>query len=242
MSTDEKHIVRRELQHGKIAYKFQWNVTNHERLGKTTGDLAALWAHLNTIVEGKIPSEPFTSPFYRRASSLRLKKMSNATKIGLRNRFLRKGLISENVNDDLVKKIREYHRLRGDKSYSSDHSILTEFLNHDPQTLAIEVPVWSEQEGLSGHIDLVRFVNGTIEIADYKPGPMERTKSRFLNAVPQIAAYGEMMAHHLAATLRSAIEAPLLPKIQCSIFDTHSCWHFGAEMFVNLRAANLLDE
>lgn len=242
MESGEQRIIKRDLQHGKVAYGFQWNVTNHERLGNTTGDLAALWAHLTGIVQGKYPSDRFTDPFYRRASSLRLKKMTSAAKIGLRNRFLRRGIVQESVNDELVRLIREYHRLRGDKTYSSDHGILVEFLYHDPNTIAIEVPVWSDGEGLSGHVDLIRYVDGVIQVADYKPGPLEKTKNRFLEAVPQIAAYGEMMAHHLSSTLRSAIDAPLLPKISCAIFDTHSCWKFGAEMYVHLKAANLIAE
>ena len=160
--------------------------------------------------------------------------MPKATKIGFRMRLMRSGTITQNIEDDLVTKLREYHRNRNDLSYSSDHGILQEFLQNDPLTLAIEVPVWSERYKITGHIDLIRYVDGYIQISDYKPGTLESTQRRFLDSMPQVAAYGEMMALHLANTLREFLDAPLLPKIRCCIFDTHSCWEFGAQMFIQL--------
>jgi hypothetical protein len=112
--------------------------------------------------------------------------------------------------------------------------VLPDFLQEDSNSIAIEVPVFTERYRLSGHIDLVRFVDGHVQVCDYKPGPLDSTKKRFLESIPQVAAYGEMMTHHLAGTLRAALDAPFLPTVRCAIFDTHSCWHFGADMFVNL--------
>ena len=240
MPPNADDIVRRDYQHGRVAYAFQWNMSNHLVLGNKKGDLAALWAHLKTIQAGKIPEVLFNDPFYTRASRLRLAKMSKAKKVGFRKQLERTEAISQKVDDDLVLKLRDYHRSRNDRSYSSDHGILKEFLNNDPQTIAIEVPVWSERYRITGHIDLIRFVDGCIQVSDYKPGTLVSTKTRFLNSLPQVSAYGEMMAIHLAGTLRAALDAPLLPKISCSIFDTHSCWHFGAEMFVQLQETGML--
>ncbi|MHA2068325.1 MAG: PD-(D/E)XK nuclease family protein [Candidatus Thorarchaeota archaeon] len=234
MSSRESEITRREFKHGKVAYGFLWNKSNHESLGNHEGDLAALWAHLSSISSGKVPSEPFTDPFYARASSLKFPKMNAAKKAAMRNKLMRMGSVTRLSESDLIDKLREYHRATNDLSYSADHKIVREFLYHDPSTIAIEVPVWSDRYRLSGHIDLLRFVDDTVEVCDYKPGPLKSTGNRFLESMPQIAAYGEMMAHHLAGTLRSALNAPLLPKIRCCIFDTHACWVFGAEMYVTL--------
>ncbi len=233
-------IVRRDYQHGRVAYAFQWNMANHLALGKDKGDLASLWAHLKTIQAGKIPEQIFSDPFYTRASRLRLSEMSRAKKVGFRKQLLRTGAVKKIIDDDLVLKLRDYHRARNDLSYCSDHGILQEFIHQDPNTLAIEVPVWSERYKVTGHIDLIRFVDETIQISDYKPGSLESTNRRFLDSIPQVAAYGEMMALHLAGTLRSALEAPLLPAIECCIFDTHSCWKFGAELFVRLHETDML--
>jgi hypothetical protein len=233
-------ILRREFQHGRTAYGFQWNIAHHKDLGHEEGDLSSLWAHLNSIHIGKVPQLPFDDPFYNRASKLRLSEMSPAQKVGLRKKLERSGKIETNVSDELVKLLREYHRSRNDLSYSAGHDIMKEFLLRDPNTIAIEVPVWSERYRLTGHIDLVRVVDGVVYVCDYKPGPLERTKKRFIDSIPQVSAYGELMTHHLAGTLHSAFEEPLLPKVKCSIFDTHACWHFGAELFVQLETTGMI--
>ncbi|MFW9800677.1 MAG: PD-(D/E)XK nuclease family protein [Candidatus Thorarchaeota archaeon] len=234
MTAGGDEIARREYRHGKVAYGFQWNKTHHEILGKNEGDLASLWAHLTLISSGRVPSEPFTDPFYARSSGLKLTKMKAARRVALRKRLIRAGSVVQSIENDLVQRIREYHRARNELSYSADHGILKEFLHRDPDTIAIEVPVWSDRYRLSGHVDLIRYVDGRIQVCDYKPGPLDSTPNRFLESLPQVSAYGEMMAHHLAGTLRSALNAPLLPNIQCCVFDSHSCWEFGAEMFVTL--------
>lgn len=242
MSKRGDDIVRRDFQHGRLAYGFRWNRSSHERLGNQTGDGASLWAHLTTIHSGKIPDRPFTDLFYTRASSLKLKKMSRAGKVHLRKRLERNGSLSCSVDNDIVQKIRQYHRNRSDNSYRADHGIVPDFLEDDPLSVAAEVPVWSDRYKLSGHIDLIRIIDGTIQVCDYKPGTLDSTSNRFLNSIPQVAAYGEMITHHLASTLREALEATLLPKVKCCIFDTHSSWHFGAEMFITLDASGNLSD
>jgi hypothetical protein len=242
MNDENEHIVRRDFQHGKLAYGFQWNVGNHKRLGKNKGDLASLWAHLLTLQQGKIPEAPFTDPLYTRASRLRLKKMSAAARVGLRRKFFKSGKVIKSIDNPLIELIRNYHVLRNDNSFCADHTILKEFIESDENTIAIEVPVWSERYNITGHIYLVRFCDDTIQVCDYKPGSLETTTRRFMQSLPQVSAYGELMAIHLANTLRSAFDAPTLPNIQCCIFDTHSCWTFGAELFVTLQAAGLLED
>ncbi|MGM0687857.1 MAG: hypothetical protein ACQET3_12860, partial [Promethearchaeati archaeon] len=66
------------------------------------------------------------------------------------------------------------------------------------------------------------------------------TATRFTKSIPQVAAYGEMMAHRLAVPLREALDASRLPAIECCIFDSHSCWKFGAELFINLLASEMI--
>jgi hypothetical protein len=84
-------IVRRDYQHGKVAYAFQWNTSNHLRLGNQIGDLASLWAHLKTIQTGKIPEALFSDPMFTRASRLRLVSMPPSKKVGLRKQLERTG-------------------------------------------------------------------------------------------------------------------------------------------------------
>ncbi|TFG07116.1 hypothetical protein EU538_09225 [Candidatus Thorarchaeota archaeon] len=241
MTSDDSDIVGREYRQGKVAYGFQWNRSNHQALGNTQGDLAALWAHLESATRGTIPEIPFADPFYTRASSLKLVKMSPASHVGFRRRLMKSGNIRKSVDNDLVTMIRDFHRAIDDLSYCADHGILKEFLSKDPMTLAIEVPVWSDHYQLSGHIDLVRYSEAMIQVCDYKPGPLESTKKRFFDSLPQVSAYGEMMTYHLASTLRSALDAPILPRVSCCIFDSHSSWHFGSELFVTLEKTGKID-
>jgi len=237
----QSDIVRRDFSQGKIAYSFQWNRGNHEALGRAEGDLASLWAHLTTISRGVIPEAPFTNPFYTRASSLRLEKMKTTAKTGFRNRLLKSGLVKSDIDHEIVRKLREYHRDRHEATYCAEHAILQDFLHRDPCTIAIEVPVWSERYKLSGHVDLLRAVDGMVQVCEYKPGPLDSAQDRFLSSLPQAAAYGEMVTHHLASTLHNALAGSLLPKVHCCIFDTHSSWHFGAEMFVTLEATGKIN-
>ncbi len=234
-------IVRRTIQHGRLAYQFQWNVTTHRRLGKDEGDLASLWALLSMILSSKIPETPFNSPFYARASSLKLTKMSPMKLVSLRKKFFKTGRIKSDPQNPLVKFIRDFHKNRNDTSYSANHGILQDFLYHDPDAIAIEVPVWSDRFHLTGHIDLIRYSDNRIQVCDYKPGPLSSLPKRFMESLPQVSAYGEMMVHHIAGSFHSGYEKDLLPTIQCCIFDTHSCWIFGAEMFVVLQASGLID-
>ncbi|MEM4735370.1 MAG: hypothetical protein QXS20_06570 [Candidatus Thorarchaeota archaeon] len=233
-------IVSRVFTHRGTTYNCRWNRTNHARLGKEMGDLASLWGHLSSVLTGRVPENPFMGLPYRRASSLHLDLSSKTSKIRLRNRLMSSGMITSRVDDDLVRLTREFHRLRREDSYCADHSILEEFLMRDPNTIATEVPVWSDRHMLSGHIDLVRAVDGIIQVCDYKPGPLHETGQRFLNSLPQVAAYGEMMAYHLSDTLRSADSGGLLPRVICTVFDSHSSWYFGAELFVTLCSMGVI--
>lgn len=237
MNSSSDDIVKREFRHGRSAYGFLWNRGNHKRLGHNEGDLASLWAHLSLIQSGKIPEQPFSDPFYTRASTLKLSAQKNAAKVRLRRKLMKSGNLKRSLENDLVLKIREYHQLRNERNFMMDHTIIQDFITNDPFSIAIEIPVWSERYQITGHIDLLRYVDDKIQVCDYKPGPQTTTTNRFLESLPQVAAYGELMAHHLASTLRSAIDAPLLPKVECCIFDAHSCWTFGAELFITLQAS-----
>jgi hypothetical protein len=141
MNDRSNDIVRCDFQHGKIAYAFHWNQSHHRGFGNELGDSAALWAHFTQIMNGNIPESYFRDPFYRRASSLRLKRRPAHVKVRLRKRLEKSGALTLSVDDDLVERIRELHRNRGDKSYRSDHSIVRDFLTVDCSSVAIEVPI-----------------------------------------------------------------------------------------------------
>src|SRR5438445_7277649 len=75
------------------------------------------------------------------------------------------------------------------RKYKSDHeNVQMHLIASDPETIAAEIPVWigPDEVGsygkyvqptgvLSGHIDLIRFSEGFVEIWDYKPGAFQET-------------------------------------------------------------------
>jgi hypothetical protein len=189
-----------------------------------------------------VPEEIFSDPVFTRASRLRLDLGGRPQKTALRLRLERAGDLHSLGDSELVEAIRQYHRDIGDQTYCADHSILSEFVRKDPATIAIEVPVWSEGYSITGHVDVIRFVDGCIQVLDYKPGPLHNVKRRFLDALPQVSAYGELLALHLAGTLHSALESPLLPSVKCGVFDTHAHWEFDAKLFVQLRSMGVLND
>jgi hypothetical protein len=242
MSSDSPEILRREFRHGQVAYGFQWNVTNHQRLGHKTGDLASLYAHLLTIHRDNVPEAPFSDPLYTRSSRLKLSMSTKAEKTALRRKLENTRALSSSVEDDIVEKIRQYHRDNDLVGVNADHSILRDFVEKDPNTIAIEVPVWSDGYKMTGHVDVIRYLDDYIQVCDYKPGSLQTVKRRFIDSVPQVSAYGEMIALHLSQTLRSAIEAPLLPDVRCCIFDTHASWHFDSSLFVQLKSMGAISD
>lgn len=73
------------------------------------------------------------------------------------------------------------------------HIVLEEFvMTHDPQIIAMEVPVWSDD--WMGHIDLIRWnrVTQRLEVLDFKPAAKKETK-----AASQLWRYRELLCSRL---------------------------------------------
>lgn len=103
---------------------------------------------------------------------------------------------------DLAKSSRDYDVVK-----TRHENLQKYFLDHDHQTVAVEVPLWAEanefsdydkvfgtSESLTGHIDLVRYEAGTdsefqVQIWDYKPGAYDEKY-----AATQIFLYAFMLS------------------------------------------------
>ena len=103
--------------------------------------------------------------------------------------------------------------------YSSNHSRVETFLmENDLGTMAVEVPVWLDEEEssqagfscpLTGHIDVLRLTD-KIEIWDYKPNA---ERERY--AATQVYWYTIMLARRLGRCLED---------FRCGYFDEHVCY------------------
>lgn len=116
----------------------------------------------------------------------------------------------------------------GEKRYKESHENLQMyFLAHDPGTMAVEIPVWASMEELgtcskwvtphgvlTGHIDLLRYEGGTIEVWDFKPGAFEEKY-----AAAQVFLYTVMLS------IRTGLP---LDRFSCGYFDASNAFLFDA--------------
>ena len=77
-------------------------------------------------------------------------------------------------------------------SMSKQHSkVQNYFLDKDPHTIAIEIPVYNDE--MLGHIDIIRLLpSGIIEVLDFKPNAHKETK-----ASSQLFRYVQCLAKSL---------------------------------------------
>ncbi len=119
-------------------------------------------------------------------------------------------------------------RSRGFREVSSRHENLQKyFLEHDPATIACEVPVWMEswefadyprilgtREPLTGHIDVLRHESdGRLGVWDYKP-----------HAAAERNAHIQVFLYALMLSLRTGLP---LSAFHCGYFDETDAYLFN---------------
>ncbi len=117
-----------------------------------------------------------------------------------------------------------------DKVYDSNHLKVQMFLlQHDPKTIAIEVPIWikwQEFDGfkdlfqtskpLTGHIDLLRFEDDKVWVWDYKP-----------NADKEKYACAQLLFYAFMLSKRTGIN---IDQFRCGYFDDQNAFLFRPKM------------
>lgn len=89
------------------------------------------------------------------------------------------------------------------------HDIVQKYcLENDEHTLALEVPVFDAE--LSGFIDIIRLVNGKIQICDFKPKADKEKK-----APTQLFHYRKLLSQHIGEPLS---------KFECVWFDNKNSY------------------
>jgi hypothetical protein len=116
-------------------------------------------------------------------------------------------------------KFTQYGKKVYEDRFSSNHSRVEMFLlENDIDSVAVEVPVWFEEEEamehgftypLTGHIDVMRITD-KIEVWDYKPNA---ERERY--ASTQVYWYVKMFSHRL--------DIPI-DKFRCGYFDENVCY------------------
>jgi hypothetical protein len=108
--------------------------------------------------------------------------------------------------------------------WSAHTEVELALLNHDPKTVASEVPLWLDPHehelvlrlgvpgSLTGHVDILRVEEGKVWVWDYKPGA---SKERF--AATQTWAYAVMLAQRTGLPLDA---------FRCGWFDEKDAFVF----------------
>lgn len=216
-----REILRKKIMHRRITYLFQWNQTNHKLFvsDPSLHDFARpLWDFLERVYKDDIPHHFFSRVDFGRASAMRLPNMSKGNGANLTYKLANEGLINLESSSELLKLVKKVTA-----SSTSHGSVLSFLLNFDPQSVASEVPVYSEELKLTGHIDLLRLrSDATVEVLDFKPGLRDVS---LLLAVPQVAAYGVLLGT-LIPSMREHIE--------CTLFNSQESISFNPEILRTL--------
>lgn len=218
-----KDVLRKTITHGNIPYLFQWNQSNHKLLASNPSlhDFASsLWNFLERVYDDRIPHHYFSSSDFARASSMRLTNISKSNGVSLAYGLAKEGLMKLESYNELLKLVRKVV-----SSSTSHGSVLSFLLNFDPYMVASEVPVYSEELKVTGHIDLVRLTpDRTVQVLDFKPGLRDVS---LILAIPQVAMYGVLLNRLIPSTEDRVI---------CTLFNARESISFKPDLLQRLRS------
>lgn len=108
-------------------------------------------------------------------------------------------------------------------------SVLNMILEKDPYSIGMEIPIWiwHEDHFLTGHIDLILYIDGIIYICDYKPEETPNTDTTrlsysFMRSVPQVASYALVLKYLFG-----------IEGIKCVTFNKKGAWIFEPKLTLN---------
>lgn len=205
--------------HQNIPYSFNWNKTHHkEKYSQITAnreELNKLKEHFKNVYEGLIPNNLFNSKEFPRVSKFKIKGIKSAFIRSFSKNLIREGKIQYyDSNSKLPKyaqKVYEIYRNNNFLGAPGHEPILKNILIKDRDAIAIEVPIWLEEEKkvITGHIDLIEIQNSIVKVIDYKP------EGNFLVSLPQVSMYGLLIKSKLN-----------IEKLRCISFNKHGAWEY----------------
>jgi hypothetical protein len=182
--------------------------------------IKVLYRYLANIAKENYPKEIFNDRSMQRISQFRLKRLKRGKVAEIGKRLIREGYIEETLSIHELTKISKHlfaEHVNARKPKPSHHDIQTRILELDPHSLAMEVPVWGTPpitpEIVTGHIDLIRVIDNTVYIVDYKP------ENNFMPSIPQVAFYGLLMRKNLN-----------LKNLTCLSFNHKKAWEFKPDI------------
>jgi len=140
-------------------------------------------------------------------------------------KLIKKATINHPIYGTIISHCKKlYSDLNTDNLGMDGHKLIGEhFITSNPQTLAVEIPVWKrikEERYFTGHIDLL-IVNGNeIIISDFKP----KGREEILPSIPQLTAYGILLKEQLVKFFKGNFSREF--KITCLGFDRNQAYYF----------------
>ncbi|TFG20054.1 MAG: hypothetical protein EU530_04320 [Promethearchaeota archaeon] len=215
----QKKIIEKEMVHQGIGYTFKWVRHRYSALSQNT-KTQVLYKYLSTIAQGHYPKEFFNDRSVQRISQFRLNRLKRGIVAEIGKSLIREGHIQETLSIHPLTKIAKHlfaEHVNQQKPKPSHNDIQTRILEKDPHAMAMEIPIWGNPpitpEVVTGHIDLLRFVDDVLFILDYKP------ENNFMPSVPQVAFYGYLLQKNLN-----------LKNIRCASFSNKRIWEFNPDI------------
>jgi hypothetical protein len=217
-------IIEKEMFHQGIGYTFKWVKHRHTTLVQDK-NAQVLYQYLTSIAKGRYPKEFFNDRTVQRISQFRLNRLKRGKVAEIGKKLIREGHIKETLSIHNLTKISKHlfaDHVNQQKPKPSHDDIQTRILEKDTNSLAMEIPIWGNPpttpDVVTGHIDLIRIIDDTLFIVDYKP------ENNFMPSVPQVAFYGFLMQKNLN-----------LKNIRCASFSNKKIWEFSPNILYEIN-------
>ena len=201
-------IYTRLYRHQKQSFEFSWNVTHHENfLNNPTGKILHIF--LNDVYLGNIPEDIFNASSATRASTFLLKGISKVKATVLQKKLEIRELV--HTQRTLLPSLAKDVITRLGKPSKS--TILKYILIKYDNALATRIPLWSYEQSIVGHLDLLLFnpTTNTIQISIFLQ------EGNYIRYIPVVAIYGNLLAELLKVNKTT---------VECIIFKTDAEWVF----------------
>lgn len=205
--------------HQSIPYSFNWNKQHHKdkflQLTSNIDELKRLKEHFKKAYEGSIPNNLFNSRDFPRVSQFKIKGIKSAFIRSFSKSLVRSGKIQVHGSNSKLSKyaqnVFDIYRANSFTGAPGHEPILKNILIKDKDAIAIEVPIWNNEENkkITGHIDLIQIENEVVKVIDYKP------EGNFLFSLPQVAMYGYLLKSKLN-----------IKTLRCVSFNKEGAWEY----------------
>jgi len=212
-------IIEKDMYHQGFRYTFKW-VKYRLNLSQQDRDSPLLHKYLTEITKNRYPLELFNNINIQRVSQFRLNRLKRGVVTDIGKKLIAEGHITETISIHELTKIAKHtiaEHMIAKQSKPSHLDIQTKILEEDSRSIAMEVPIWGcppvTSDLVTGHIDIIRIMDDTIQIVDYKP------ENNFMPSLPQVAFYGIL--------LRKSLN---LKKLTCISFSSKKVWEYKPEI------------